>query len=206
MTLEYGPGLGFNALMNSQIDHYSVTELRPPHSVRWFSRYLNGKSSFRPMAFGAENETGAVTIEISLTETVVSLSDSLARQTERPLSESAVSIPAESMTREVRRLLSESAISILIETVARAVQRQLSEASISIPAETLSREVERSLSEPPLSFADSLIRMISVSLSEPSISFSDSIQVEVIPIGPPAGKRWRVHVSPVTPIHTPKVM
>jgi len=63
------------------------------------------------------------------------------------------------------------------------------------------------LSEPSQAFSDSLIRMVSMILSEPSLSFSDSIEIEKIPGGgPPPAKKFRVHIWPVTPIQTPKVM
>ena len=145
---------------------------------------------------------------ISLNEAVVSIvAETLAREVRRTLSEAAVSIPAETLIRFISRALSEPSISFS-DFLARQVLRSLAEPTVSIPAETLTRLVERVLSESTLLFSDSLIRMVSFSLSEISLSFSDSVTIEVIPGGPPppTGKGWRVHVPPVTHVHTPKVM
>jgi len=165
-------------------------------------------------------------ISRALSEPSISFSDSLARQVLRLLAEPTVSIPAETLRREINRALSEASVSIPQELLARYISRALSEPSqafsdslareaqrilseVAISAsDALAREVQRALLEPSIPFSDSLIRMVSVFLSETSLTFSDDIEIEVVPGGPPppAGKRVKVHVWPVTPVHTPKVM
>jgi len=166
------------------------------------------------------------TYSIDLNEAAISISDSLSRQTARPLSEPAVSIPDETAKREIGRLLSEAALSFadslikdvskslsepsisLSDSLAREVSRPLSEPALLIPAETAKREVNRELSEASVSIPEeTLARFIARVLSEPSLSFSDSIEIEKIPGGgPPPAKKFRIQISPVTHIHTPKVM
>jgi len=134
------------------------------------------------------------TVDRSLSEDALSLSDSIGVQARRSLSEPAVTIAAETLTRTVQRLLSEAAVSIPAESLNRIVDRILSEASISfsdnlvksvmrnislnedavtILTESLARQVTRILAESSIVIsAESAVRQVRRVLSEASVSIS----------------------------------